>query len=44
MDPDAFAVKSYLYMKDNGGEALIRDILERAPDWQGDGANYLWTR
>jgi hypothetical protein len=43
MDPDAFAVRSYLYMKENGGDALIRDILARTSDWQDDGASYLWT-
>jgi hypothetical protein len=44
MDPDAFAIRSFIYERDNGGGQLIVEILNRAALGEGMGdTEYLWT-
>jgi len=44
MDPDAFAIRSFLYAKDHGGGQFIVEILNRAALGERMGnAEYLWT-
>jgi hypothetical protein len=44
MDPDAFAIRSYLYEDAHGGGPLVAEIIGRAASGVAGGdAEYLWT-
>ncbi|ESR26402.1 hypothetical protein [Lutibaculum baratangense] len=43
VDPDAFGVRAFLFMEEEGGEAFVREILLGGAGMSTGAVEYLWT-